>query len=406
VSGAALLAIATPASSAPASGALAPAPAFGADKIVFEPKSPSKLNKCFVVEHHLALQTLKMEDNGVAQSAQQGLNLDTKQTLRTLDEYKAISAGRPSLLRRAYEEADLHVDVTFQSRNGDDKVATDVIDAKSPFEGMSVLFTWVPEEKGYGRFFDALEGDESYLPDLSPDLDLLALLPGHDVSPGDEWTIDPAALVDWVAPGGGLPMKFDRPKGDRFARTLNLGVGGGLSMVFGGEVKGTIRARYESKETKGDASLAVIALTIDVQTDRDQTQIGQKMLSADELFDGVRVQHSAVQWKTKMEGKARWNLHANRLESLDLAGGEDVVYDLNVATRGGGRSLQNMSMSGGIRINCVTGPSAVKPKEKARPDERSRPGQDPRSDNNNGRPPEEEKDGKESKGSKDGKDGR
>jgi hypothetical protein len=378
------------------------------DKIVFDPKSPSKLWKLFTVEHHLALQSLRMEDNGVEQNAQQGLNLDAKLTLRALDEYKACSGGRPTLLGRKYDEAGLHVDVAFQSHNGDDKVGTDVIRGKSPFEGLSVLFTWVPSEKEYGKFYDALEGDESYLPELSEDLDMLSLLPGKEVSPGDEWTIDPASLVDWVAPGGQIPMNFDRSKGDRFARTLNLGVGGGLTMVFGGDVKGKVRARYESREQKGEASLAVIALDVDVETDRDQTRAGRNMLSADELLDGVSVQHSGVKWKAELQGKARWNLTLNRVESFELVGREEVAYELRLAMRQGGRSVQNMSLSGGMRIQCLTGPEAAKAKDKARPDDRSRPAQDSRADKN-GQPGQDEKDRKETKGAKDekgGKDGR
>jgi len=383
------------------------------EKIVFDPKVPSKLAKLFTVEHHLALQSLKMDDNGVEQIAQQALNLDTKEIVRTLDDYRACSGGRPTLLRRTYEDANIHVDVAFQSGNASDKEAKDAIEAKSPFEGLVVLFTWVPEEKGYGKFYDEVEGDESYLPGLAEDLDLLALLPGHDVSPGDQWSIDPASIVDWVAPGGVLPMKFERKQGDRFVRTLNLGVGGGLTMVFGGDVKGKVSARYESRESKGDVGIAVLALDVDVETDRDQTRAAENMLSSDELLDGISVQHSEVQWKTKMQGKARWNLAANRIESLELVGSENVAYELSLGLHNGGKSVQNMSLSGGIRVTCQTGAEARKPKDKSRADDRSKPGApalDGRSDVN-GRPPEpkDEKDGaKDEKDGvkRDGKDGR
>lgn len=349
------------------------------DKLVFDPKVPSKVTKDFVVEHHLALQTLKLEDNGVEQLIQRGLNLDTKLTVRTVDQYLGCAGGRPTILRRLIDDANLHVDVTFREGSGSDKVGTDAIDAKSPFEGISTVFTWIPEENGYGRFYDEREGDEEFLPNLAEDLDLRALLPGKAVSPGDEWKIEPALLMDWVAPGGDIPMQFSRKKDDRFVRTLTLGVGGGLSLVFGGEVKGTISARYDRRETQGDASLAVIALSVDVQTDRDQTLIAQNMISPEELLDGVLVRRSAVKWKMKGEGTARWNMTANRFESLELAGGEEVAYDLELSTARGGKSLQNMVFSGGIRVTgqATPGGSKAKPKDKARIEE---PSQDPLKD--------------------------
>jgi hypothetical protein len=327
------------------------APAPFADKIAFEPKTPSKATKLFTVEHHLALLSLKLEDNGIEQLAQQELNFDTKQVLRALDEYKSCADGRPTLLRRKYEEASFHVDVTARQGNGSDEISRDAFDAKSPFEGIQVQFTWVPEEKGYGKLYTAKEGDEGFLPFLAEDLDLRAALPAHPVSVGDEWSIDPALLVDWVAPGGYLPMSFQRKKDDRFVRTLNLGVGGGLTMVFGGDVKGKVSARYEGKDGQGDASVAVIALKVDVSTERDQTQFAQNMLSAEELADGNRVRSSAVQWKMAADGKARWNMASNRFESIELAGSEEVSYELTLGLARGAKSVQKMALSGGIHVS-------------------------------------------------------
>jgi hypothetical protein len=114
-----------------------------------------------------------------------------------------------------------------------------------------------------------------------------------------------------------------------------------------------------------------------------------------------------------MQGKARWNLAANRIESLELAGSENVAYELSLGLRGGGKSVQNMSFSGGIHVACQTGAEARKPKDKSRAPDPSKPGApalDGRSDVN-GRPPEskDEKDGaKDAKDGpkKDGKDGR
>ena len=90
--------------------------------------------------------------------------------LRTLDEYRKVGDGRPLLLRRTFEEA------------------------PAPFAGTSVVFTWIPEEGAYGKYYDAREASESALRDLTEDLDLRALLPSSAVAPGDTWTARAAGI--------------------------------------------------------------------------------------------------------------------------------------------------------------------------------------------------------------------
>ena len=92
--------------------------------------------------------------------------------LRTLDEYRKVGDGRPLLLRRTFEEA------------------------PGPFAGTSVVFTWVPEEGAYGKYYDARESVESALRDLAEDLDLRSFLPARAVALGDRWTSSAAGLRD------------------------------------------------------------------------------------------------------------------------------------------------------------------------------------------------------------------
>ena len=91
--------------------------------------------------------------------------------LRTLDQYLKVGDGRPLLLRRQFEEI----------RMDDQQV--------SQLSGTSVVFTWVPEEGTYGKYYDARESSESTLRDLPEDLDLRALLPASPVAVGDSWSM-------------------------------------------------------------------------------------------------------------------------------------------------------------------------------------------------------------------------
>jgi hypothetical protein len=332
------------------------------DKLAFDPAANSKLVKAFTIEHHLAMQGLKFSNDGVEQSFQQQMSLTSKQVVRVLDEYKAIADGRPTLLRRTFQESSLHVEL--QTMDAAEKTATQVLEANSPFEGVSVLFTWVPEESGYGKFYDAKEGVEEYLPALAEDMDLRAVLPGHDVAPGDEWTIEPARVADWVGPSGQHPMQFKRnDEVAGFQRTIMSGIGGNLGIVFGGEVKGKVVARYEGTKAEGDVSLATIVLDVDIETDRDLRAVSEHSLSSAEVLAGTSVARSNVHWKLKGTGRVRWNAAAKRFDSFELGGREEVAFEMRLTTPRGGSNEQSLSMAGGVSVTGATGERARKAKE-------------------------------------------
>ncbi len=98
--------------------------------------------------------------------------------LRTLDEYRKVGAGRPLVLRRTFEET------------------------AGPLARTSVVYTWVPEENAYGKYYDAFESSESALRDLAEDLDLRALLPAHAVALGESWSVPALDLRDPLRSAG------------------------------------------------------------------------------------------------------------------------------------------------------------------------------------------------------------
>jgi hypothetical protein len=337
-------------------------PERGKDALVFDPAPGSKLAKAFTVEHHLAMQGLKLTNDGVEQTYQQELGLGSKQVLRVLDEFKSVADGRPALLRRTFQESSLRVELS--TTDSSEKTTTQVLEANSPFEGESVLFTWVPSENGYGKFYDAQEGVEEYLPALAEDMDLRAALPPHEVAPGDAWEIEPARLADWLGAGGQHPMSFKRNEEvASFQRTIMSGVGANLGIVFGGDVKGKVAARYEGQQKEGGASLATIALDVDVETDRDLRAVSEHSLTSAEVLAGTSVARSNVHWKLKGSGRVRWNTTAKRFESFELQGREEVAFELSLSNARGGANEQSLSMAGGIRVTGVTGESARKAKE-------------------------------------------
>jgi len=140
---------------------------FGGDKVElrFAPAEGSRVRRTITIDQALA--------------AQGAAPVSTQHVLRTLDQYRKVGDGRPLLLQRRFEKIDW-----------------------SPLDGTSVVYTWIPEESAYGKYYDALESSELALRDLPEDLDLRALLPTGGVAPGEAWSVPVPKLKDVLAPLG------------------------------------------------------------------------------------------------------------------------------------------------------------------------------------------------------------
>jgi len=114
--------------------------------------------------------------------------ITTHKVLRTIDQFRKVGEGRPLLLQRRFEKIDW----------GSSRVP--------PLQGTSVVYTWVPEEGAYGKYYDAAESKESALRDLAEDLDLRALLPTGAVALRDTWSVPAAKLGGVFTPLGDLEV--------------------------------------------------------------------------------------------------------------------------------------------------------------------------------------------------------
>jgi hypothetical protein len=337
---------AAPATSAQATGASAKV------EIAFRPAAGSKATKTFTIEHALALQAFRQEENGVEQASQRGIELSSKEVLRVVDEHRASEGGRPLHLRRMYEEDSFHADIAYLSAVGA-REGAEVVDWTTPLVGTSVLFTWVPEESAYGKLYDAKDGIEEALTGLKEDADLRALLPAGPVAVGESWSVAPGAIAAIVAPLGSLPATYVRGGESTFLRVLSAGVGGSLSEIFGGEVEGKIDARLGAVREADGVRLATIAFDVDVVTDGDQRGLLQRGLTGPELVRGIYVESGTIRWTYEAKGELVWNVDAGRFESLKLAGVEDVTADLTLASaRGGLSSRQMIRMAGGLKVGA------------------------------------------------------
>jgi hypothetical protein len=317
------------------------------DALAFGVTAGLSVEKRFSLEHALTVLKVQLAGQEGGPLSQQGLEVKSKLELGVLDTYRRVEAGRPLELQRLFQTGALHVDLSTTDSTG---VKTpDSADAESPLQKKSTVFMWVPEEKTFGRYYDDVETLEEYLAGLSEDLDLRALLPDHPVSAGGTWTIEPARLVDVFAPGGDVPFGFVKGGGGTFAHVLTAGVGGPLHAVFGGTAKGKVEAHWkETREAEG-ARLAVVELTIAVETQADHADAPGAAASTDESADARPVEHAGVHWKFEGTGTLLWNLGAGRFESLDLVGREEVSSDLTLDF-GFDKSRQVLTMAGSLKV--------------------------------------------------------
>jgi hypothetical protein len=337
-------------------GNLATATVGPADVLAFAVPSGAEVEKTFSLEHQLVAQKIQLEGVRAGLLSQQGVEVASKIELSVLDTYKKVEAGRPLELQRQFKNCAMHVDLSTTDGRG--TKTPDTADADTPLQLKSVVFTWVPEEKGYGRYYDHGESLEEYLAGLSEDLDLRCLLPEHATEKGGEWTIDPVRLVDVFVAGGEIPLGFVRGGGGTFARVLTAGVGGQLQQVFGGTVKGNVSARWtETREASlesAGARFAVVQLTVAIETERERSDTADAPSSGEKSLDAREVEHSGVHWKFDGSGTLIWNLTAGRFENFDLVGREEVTSDLTL-DMGGERSRQVLTMAGSLKLGAKAG---------------------------------------------------
>ena len=326
-----------------------------ADAIAFAVPAGASVEKKFTLEHALTVQTVQLAGQEAAPLSQQGLEVSSKVEISALDAYRKVEGGRPLELQRLFKNASLHVDLTTTDATG--QKSPDSADAESPLQKKSAIFTWVPEEKTYGRYYDDVESLEEYLAGLSEDLDLRCLLPDHAVETGGAWTIEPARLVDVFAPGGDVPFGFVKGGGGTFAHILTAGVGGPLHAVFEGTAKGKVEARWtETREVEG-VRLAVVELAIAIETQAEHSAAPGAASTTDEAADPTTVEHSGIHWKFDGSGTLLWNLAAGRFESLELVGREEVSSDLTLDI-GPDKSRQVLTMAGSLKVGARAAPKS------------------------------------------------
>jgi hypothetical protein len=297
------------------------------DSLEWNPAPEKILRMELITKHFLVTESMLFRTDGKETVSQRIFELQTTQTLRTSDQFLEVGDGRPSKFRRYYDE--VRLTVLSETSGGTKQTRDRRLEARGGVDGLSVVFTWVPEDKEYGRYFDSREGVEEGLPGLAEDLGMRSLLPSEPVTVGDSWELPPGFMADVVGPGGNLNFDTSEAKDPNTARTIRLGTGGYLSDVFGGEEKGTVTATWTEVEEVDGHRLAKIELKFDVTVSKDLADLANRARTVREISQRHRVEAAKVTLQLVGKGVIRWDLEGNHLfDTQELRADEKVSTHL------------------------------------------------------------------------------
>lgn len=328
------------------------------DQPTFAPEPGTSLTKRIENSYEISLDDMSMVVNGAEMDASMlGMEMttSTSQVVAVVDEYEAVGGGRPTTLRRTFEELSSATSIAMSNAMmGDQDVDAP---GSSELEGMTVVFTWDEDAGEYEvAFADDSDGDADLLEGLAEELDLRELLPDGEVSEGDAWDIDPEVLRQVFAPGGAVKIEPEE-MGDmmgmqspQFSQDQMLG-------DFDGEVS----AEYVGAREEDGLRVAVIRISADVSSARDLTEIVDEAMSEMELPEGMDIEMEVesfdMEFMFEGEGELLWNLATGLVHSLHLSGEVNQTIDMAMNMNAGGMEQaleQSMSLSGTHTVTITT----------------------------------------------------
>lgn len=238
--------------------------------------------------------------DGVKRTAPLKLGFATKTTLVVRDDVRRVGEGRPLELRRRFE--DLSGSAAVRNVVGTQEFSSSAA-ASSELKGASVVYTWSPEESEWGRYYDEEELAESLLGPLRQDLDALRFRPGAEPTVGEEWTIEPAAMADLLAPLGDLALEYDSSELGPFVRPLHVGIGARTHLGFSGAIDGQVQATWKGTRTVEGIAYDVIAIEFELTASADCSALYSTQLTFEEFRAGMRVNEAQTHWSARGEGE-------------------------------------------------------------------------------------------------------
>lgn len=323
------------------------------ERVQFSVAEGLTLEKSFVVKGEMKLTDYNMLMNGNPPPMEMEMDITSnfEQSADVTDEYPNAATGRPSKLKRTFN--DLAMTGSTASVQPMGSMDFDLA-GSSALEGFTVIFDWNEEAGLYDVTYDeAKQGDAELLDGLEEDMDLRSLLPTAALSVGDTYEIAPKSLLSVLAPGGNLRIQVD----DAEARQATMGNDVNMADVLT-DLTGTVTGELLAVREVEGRKIAIIRILVDVEGAEDMTSRMQDAMDSAELPEGMEMQMSVesadLELAYKLEGELHWDLAGGHFVALELKGEATSIVDMAMSMDAMGQQMNienTVSMGGTSEIN-------------------------------------------------------
>ncbi len=296
--------------------------------IVWNPDPGTRLRREVKTTHYLTAESQNFVNRQGEAVSQRLFEMRSTQRLMVTDHLEKVGEGRPTRLRRRYDDTGFEVNI--ESSMGKQRTRDQKFKGTGSVADRDVVFTWVPEDEEYGRYYDGRAGIEEVLPGLIEDLGMRSILPDGPVDLGESWKLEPGDLREVLSCGGDVDFELSGGVGFDMLRMMRLGVGLDLDQVFGGQEEGEVTAMLMAVTEEADGGrLAEIFLQFDVVLSRDLKDRAQEGSTMREVRMGLVVDSNVVTMELEGSGVLRWDLASGRLhDTKGLKAKQRVGYKL------------------------------------------------------------------------------
>lgn len=297
----------------------------------------------WVTAHQLFVDSITRTVDETVVPMNMRFSLKTERRVTAVDTALEVQGSKATRLQRDFEVAEMSARMEPVGEQDVPMPTSDFV-MTSEVAGKSVVWTWVPQEDAYGRYYSAEEGREDALPLLREDMSLRSLLPSGPVKVGGIWDIDPMSIIDVFEPGGQLSLSSGR--GSRLLkRNISSGVGGSLHHLFGGEVVGSIQARLDSVE--GGVAVVKIRLNRLRYLVNHAEFLAEHTLGREDA-SGMTIKGGQLIVDLNGEATLLWNIDAGRASAFTMKADQEVEMTFETVHSDGKKMLERMKMVGGL----------------------------------------------------------
>lgn len=304
-----------------------------ADEPVFDPKAGHELAKKLEFELQLQLEDLSVKANGqelppemVGSGMEEPIELSAE--IAVTDHFVASKAGKHAELLRTFEA------LVFEAGSGGDSEKSEDL---AGLQGTQVRFKWDEESSNYVVSVAEGGAEQSAVEGLSPDMDLLPLLPGREVEIGATWTVKGAELATVFLPGGMLPLPSSG-EAEEFVGVVREELESQFAQAFKDL---ELRCKYAGSREEEGRRLGEIEIQFQGKASIDLSEILTNAIAMQAGDVDVEVDLSAsVDLDFKGEGSLVWDLGARHVHAFEMSSDVTALLDVEADISAMGQEQQ------------------------------------------------------------------